>query len=126
LPEKASSLLAPKGCEWMTPEFYDRYLEWVQGEAKKGGRDILVWHPGMGWQPLCELFGKELPPEGTPLPCLNDSTTAKMDQRGFVRRGLLRYAIFAVLMGACWWLGPRLFKEAQPLSHHLMSRRAIT
>src|SRR5579862_3282577 len=107
-PGKTSSLLAPKGCEWMTPEFYDRYLEWVHGEARKRGRHILLWHPGLGWQPLCELLGRELPPEGTPLPRLNDNTTSKMGQRGYVTRGLLRYAEFVVLIGICWWLGLRL------------------
>ena len=104
LPRKASSLLTPKGCEWMNAEFYDRYLDWIQCKAKERDRDILIWHPGMGWQPLCELFERELPLESTMLPCLNDTRTSKMGQRDYVRRGLLRYAMFAMLCLISWWM----------------------
>ncbi|KAL3441823.1 hypothetical protein BJX65DRAFT_313457 [Aspergillus insuetus] len=69
-------LLAPKGAKWMVPEFYDRYNAWIQDEAAKRGRELLVWHPGMGWGPLCEFLGKEVPQqegdEGTPLPHGNE------------------------------------------------------
>ncbi|KAL7948349.1 hypothetical protein V8C42DRAFT_314167 [Trichoderma barbatum] len=101
---KTSKCTAFKGCEWMTPEFYNRYLEWVQGEARERGRDVLVWHPGMGWKPLCELLGREIPPEDTPIPVLNDSTASKLGQRGYIRRGLCRYATFFMLLVAYRWL----------------------
>ena len=108
LPAKGSSILAPKGCEWMTADFYDRYLEWVQCMAKERHRDILIWHPGMGWQPLCELFQKELPLDSTPLPHLNDSRSSKMGQRDYVKRSLLRYTTFVVLLLISSWMHSRL------------------
>ncbi|KAK6529125.1 hypothetical protein TWF694_004340 [Orbilia ellipsospora] len=104
LPDKSSSFWVQKGSEWMVPEFYDRYLEWIQHEAKQRGRDVLVWHPGMGWEPICEFFGKESPPKGTPVPSKNPTPDSLLIRNGEIQEGIMRYAAFAVTLYACWWL----------------------
>jgi hypothetical protein len=98
LPCEDSRFIAPKGCAWMTPILYDRYTEWIVAEARKRDREVLIWHPAMGWAPLCKLFGKSLPPMGTPLPQLNTSATARKGHFGYVVDGLLRYVLVGGLI----------------------------
>jgi hypothetical protein len=45
----------------------ERYNEQVQDEID----DVLVWSPGDGWEPLCELLEVEVP--DAPFPWVNDS-----------------------------------------------------
>ncbi|KAL2827763.1 hypothetical protein BDW59DRAFT_143800 [Aspergillus cavernicola] len=111
LPRKASGLFASKGCEWMTAEFYDWYLEWVEIEARERGRDILLWHAGMGWEPLCGFLGRDVPLKSTAFPWLNDRAASGMRQYDYVLGGLFWYAVFVIMVGYCLWSHPMFFYD---------------
>ena len=96
--------LESKGSAWMTVEFYENYLAWVQEEARKRGRDILIWHLGMGWGPLCDFLDREAPPKSVPVPYLNELATTKKRVRNYVRQGLQYWALYSIILGGAWWL----------------------
>jgi hypothetical protein len=48
-----------------------RAMERFNAEVQDEVDDVLVWSPGDGWEPLCELL--ELPVPDTPFPRVNDS-----------------------------------------------------
>ena len=56
--------------EWMIDAF-KRHTEEVK--ATVPADRLLVWSPGDGWEPLCELL--ELPVPDAPLPQVNDAAT---------------------------------------------------
>lgn len=104
LPGGRDRLLAPKGCAWMTAELYDRYIEWVHHEAKNRDRKVLMWYPGMGWQPLCEFLERDVPFIETPLPHLNDRSAASVVNSRCMKRGLRAHFILVSVMMISWWI----------------------
>lgn len=89
------------------PEFYDVYQDFVQLEAEKRGRRVLIWRAEDGWGPLCKFLGKEVPKD-EPFPWVNDAATMSTVKAALVVRGILSWA--AILGGAyaAWRYGPRL------------------
>lgn len=68
---------------------------------------LLEFHPGMGWEPLCEFLGVKVL-EG-PFPHLNSATEAMMleielywDRWGAVGRRLVRGLV--LLLSYCYWV----------------------
>jgi hypothetical protein len=78
---------------------YDKHNEWVRDEARKRGREVLEFKAEDGWQPICQLLGKKVPP--TTYPRINDQKTMKMVKRFIIARGLLYWAGLFVLL----WVG---------------------
>jgi sulfotransferase family protein len=50
-----------------------RAMERHNDEVRDSIDDVLVWSPGDGWEPICELL--DLPIPDAPFPCVNDSST---------------------------------------------------
>ena len=67
-----------KSLDWIQPEFYDKYYDWVRKEAAKRNREVFEWDPTMGYEPLCKFLGKEVPTDGTEFPHINDKIAMKM------------------------------------------------
>lgn len=93
------------GCE-RGQEFYDVYQAFVLAEAKKRGRDVLIWKAQDGWKPLCELLGKESPKE--PFPWVNDAATMATVKKILVARGILSWTAIVGGIYASWRYGPGL------------------
>lgn len=43
------------------PELYEKHNEWVKKVMADHGKQLLVWEPSMGWEPICEFLGKDVP-----------------------------------------------------------------
>ena len=102
-------------------EFYDVYQDFILSEAKKRGRDVLVWKAEDGWEPLCKFLGKEVP-KNEPFPWVNDAATIKMLKRILVARGILSW--MALLGGgyATWRYWPAMLCQGAKALDALKSR----
>ena len=60
---------------------------WIRDVAKRHGREVLEWEPSMGWKPLCEFLGAEMPQQE--FPRLNDGAEISGLKPFIVKRGLL-------------------------------------
>lgn len=78
------------GLTFRDREIYDRHNDWVRAEARKRGRKVLEFQAEDGWEPICDLLGKEVPV--TAYPRMNDQKTMKMVKRFIIGRGLLHWA----------------------------------
>jgi hypothetical protein len=92
-------------------DLYDAYQEFVLREAKKRGRQVVVWQPQHGWEPLCKILGKQVP-EDEPFPWVNDAATMKVLKRVFLSRGLLSWAALVGGAYAAWTCAPGVFALA--------------
>ena len=98
----------------LSPEFYDVYQEHVLREAKKRGREVLVWKAQDGWEPLCKFLGHEVP-KGEPFPWVNDAATVQTVKRILVARGLLSWAAIFGSTYAAWMYWPQLLSKTGQL-----------
>lgn len=71
-------------------ESYDGYQKYVLDLCKRKNKDVLVWEPKDGWEPICQFVGREAP-KGQPFPHLNDGPTMQMLQRFLLIRGVLSW-----------------------------------
>ena len=76
-----------------TSEFYDKHNKWVREEAAKRGKDLLEFRAEQGWEPICKMLGKPLPPAKVPFPRLNDQRTMAIIKVVVVVRGLLAWSL---------------------------------
>lgn len=86
---------------WGVPEgpgFYDVYQEYVLKEAKKRGREVLVWKAEDGYEPLCKFLGKEVPKEK--FPWVNDAKAITVAKRLLIARGVLTWGM---ILGSLYW-----------------------
>ncbi|KAF3768510.1 hypothetical protein M406DRAFT_354904 [Cryphonectria parasitica EP155] len=109
---------AGAGLDWASPEFYERYQIWVKEQAARRGRHLIEYHPGMGWEPLCEMVGRldKVPPPGTKLPHENDAKSMKTRMRVLVVSGAVAWA---AIFGSAWMLvryGPMAFRRVHLVS----------
>lgn len=88
-------------------EFYDVYQAFVLREAKKRGREVLIWKAEDGWGPLCKFLGKE-EPKGEPFPWVNDAATMRFLKRILILRGLLTWAALIGVGYGAWKFRPSL------------------
>lgn len=93
------------------PDLYDAYQEFVLREAKKRGREVLLWKAQDGWAPLCRFLGKDVP-KSEPFPWVNDAGTMKVLQRILITRGLLSWSALVGGVYATWRFGPGVFELA--------------
>jgi hypothetical protein len=98
-----------------TPEFYDAYNAWVLAEAKKRGREVLEWEVSEGWAPLCKFLGKDLPPEGTEFPHVNDQATMRTLALIFRVQGVVSWLAVGGCIWASWKYGPELVTKLTPI-----------
>lgn len=93
-----------------SPGFYDVYQDFVLQEAKKRGREVLVWKAQDGWEPLCKFLGKEVPKD-EPFPWVNDAATMTMLKRILIVRGVVSW--MAILGGAyaTWRFWPQILGQ---------------
>jgi hypothetical protein len=90
-----------------TSEFYDKHNKWVREEAAKRGKDLLEFRAEQGWEPLCKVLGKPLPPAKVLFPRLNDQRTMAIIKTIVVIRGLLAWS----LLGATLYGGSILIRR---------------
>ena len=64
--------LIPEGCEF-DADVLARQMERFNAQVQDDFDDVLVWSPGDGWEPICELL--ELPVPDAPFPHVNDSAS---------------------------------------------------
>ncbi|ROW05348.1 hypothetical protein VSDG_00525 [Cytospora chrysosperma] len=84
------------GLTFRDREIYEQHNNWVRAEARKRGRKVLEFQAEDGWEPICDLLGKQVP--ATPYPRVNDQKTMKMVKRFIIGRGLLHWVgAFVVL-----------------------------
>lgn len=88
-------------------EFYDVYQAYVLKEAKKRGREVLIWKADDGWEPICKFLGKDVP-KGKPFPRLNDAATMTTLKRILIARGILSWVVVAGSAYAAWAYSPTL------------------
>ncbi|PNY26397.1 Uncharacterized protein TCAP_03670 [Tolypocladium capitatum] len=107
----------------LSPEFYDVYQDFVQLEAEKRGRRVLIWRAGDGWGPLCQFLDKEVPKD-EPFPWVNDSATMTTVKKVLMMRGILSWA--AILGGAytAWRYGPQLAGVLSSKMGHMLGNTA--
>lgn len=102
------------------PKFYDAYQEFVIREAKKRGREVLVWKAEDGWEPICKFLGKDVP-QGEPFPWVNDAATMTMLKRILIARGLLCWAAIFGSAYATWRFWPQLLGKVALVQSWLVS-----
>ncbi|UNI22789.1 hypothetical protein JDV02_008645 [Purpureocillium takamizusanense] len=119
-PQWVSKFGAPIG-----PGFYDKYQEFVLSEAKKRGREVLVWRAEDGWEPLCKFLGKDVPKD-TPFPWVNDAASMSTLRKIIVARGILSWV--AVIGGAyaTWTYGPQLARFAGTVGARLLDSTRLS
>ena len=85
-------------------EFYDRHTRRVEQLAAARGKELLIYEPGMGWEPLCDFLGVPVPK--SPYPHLNSTAEALAlewelywERWGVVVRGALRKWFLPLLFG---------------------------
>lgn len=94
------------------PGFYDYYQDYVLQEAAKRGREVLIWKPSDGWNPLCNFLDcKE--PVRQEFPRINDAATMSLVKKIFVARGLASWAVIFGSAYMVWNWAPRI------LGHYL-------
>ncbi|KEF53533.1 uncharacterized protein A1O9_10508 [Exophiala aquamarina CBS 119918] len=71
-------------------EVYRLHNDWVRRTVKESGKRLLEWEPGMGYEPLCEFIGKEVP----------DGEIPKTNERGQMKRVLA----WRIKIGLKLWL----------------------
>ncbi|OAQ78830.1 tpr repeat containing protein [Purpureocillium lilacinum] len=120
------------GPRWVTkfgappgPDFYYKYQEFVLREAKKRGREVLVWKAEDGWEPLCKFLGKAVPKD-TPFPWVNDAATMSTLKKILVVRGILSWAALVGGAYAAWTYGPQLATLARTVSAGLLESTRLS
>ncbi|KAK2602008.1 hypothetical protein QQS21_004434 [Conoideocrella luteorostrata] len=116
------------GDKWFTkygcpvgPGIYDKYQSLVLREAKKRGREVLIWKAEDGWGPICEFLGKEVP-KSQPFPWSNDAATMRTVRRILVARGLLSWVGLVGGLYGAWRYGPGIWGMAATKLSALWSR----
>jgi hypothetical protein len=71
-------------------QLYIRHRQWVQELVPP--KQLLVFQPEMGWEPLCRFLGRPMPEEGVKFPRANEAA--------FLRR-VIR---LSMVLGACVWV----------------------
>ncbi|POS76445.1 hypothetical protein DHEL01_v205154 [Diaporthe helianthi] len=88
------------GLTFRDQTIYDKHNGWVRDEARKRGRKILEFKAEDGWQPICQLLGKDKETPRSPYPRINDQKTMKMVKLFIIGRGLLHWVgLFVILWG---------------------------
>jgi hypothetical protein len=78
-------------------EVYTRHNDWVRSIVPR--ENLLEFHPGDGWEPLCKFLQKDIPNEDYPR--LNDTAVVKQKLHGRFMQGLTQWAAgIAVVAGA--------------------------
>ena len=92
--------------KWASVECYEKHNTWVREVAKKNGREVLEWKPEMGWGPLCNFLGKDVPQE--PFPRLNEAAFIKKLIIILTVRGILAWVVAfsapLVALYGIWWM----------------------
>ncbi|KAI1505736.1 hypothetical protein F5X99DRAFT_428843 [Biscogniauxia marginata] len=83
---------------------YEVHNARVREEARRRGREVLDFVLEMGWAPLCEFLGAEVPDE--PFSRLNERRTFQVIGAIFIAKGLLAYAASGAGLWASWRYGP--------------------
>jgi hypothetical protein len=99
--ELARDRFGPETDVW-SARYYDLHNEWVKRVAKERGVEVLEWEPSMGWKPLCDFLGVDVPK--VPFPSSNEGEEMRRLQWILVVVGSLSWAaLFGVLYGI--WIG---------------------
>lgn len=80
-----------------TAEAYQVHNEWVREVCRERGREVVEWEPGMGWGPLCEVVGREVPRDAEgredEFPNVNESEAIADLTKFLIKRGLKAWAV---------------------------------
>ncbi|SPO01742.1 uncharacterized protein DNG_04415 [Cephalotrichum gorgonifer] len=86
-------------------ELYLKHNEWVKDIVPKD--QLLEYQPSMGWEPLCEFLGREVPGNKQPFPWVNEASFL----RRVIRTAMVLGSIVWLFIFGAVWLGALRAKE---------------